>query len=54
MYEREDIAKKSNNMNYINSGFTILFPDNIRLNKIKDINMIIKNGNKLYKNKIVL
>ena len=54
MSERQDIAKNFKNSNYINSGFNILFPDNIRLNNIKNINIIIKNGNRIYKNKVIL
>ena len=54
MYKREDIAKISKNNNYINSGFTIIFPNNIKFDKIKNINIIIKNTNKIYKNKVLL
>lgn len=54
MNKREDIVKNLNNIKYINSGFTIIFPNNIKFNKIKNINIIIKNANKIYKTKVIL
>ena len=54
MYDRVDIAKTFSNINYENLGFGIVFPDTIKLNKIKDINIIIKNDDKIYKNRIAL
>ena len=54
MEKRIDIANSSNTQNYANSGFSIIFPDTIKISKVKNINIIIKNSNSLYKNKILL
>lgn len=49
MFFREDIAKNTNNNKYINSGFDLIIPDKLKINKIKNINLIIKNKDKLCK-----
>ena len=54
MYERKDIAKSVGNDNYINSGFNIVLPDNLKLNKLENINILIKNSDKIYKTEVNL
>lgn len=51
MHERQDISKVYGEQ-YINSGFDIVFPKNIKAKKIEEVNIIIKNQEETYKNKI--
>lgn len=50
-YKREDISKSFGEQ-YKMAGFNIIFPLDIKLKKVKEINLVIKNEEKIYKKQI--